>query len=104
MARKPKAQDPLDILEAKFESACRELWVEYQPVFSNAIDDSEKKRINLNFVATIDLSEAAPAMTVTLSFRDKTVEKGMDVTKTFKSPADRTQLEDPNQGQLDVEE
>jgi hypothetical protein len=103
MARKPKAQDPLEILREKFVSHCNDLWVEYQPVFSSAIDDSEKKRINLNFVATVDLSEAAPAMMVTLSFKDKTVEKGMDVNKTFKTSAGRTQLDDPNQGQLEVD-
>lgn len=102
MARKPKSNNPLEILREKFVAHCKDLWVEYQPVFSSAIDDSDKKRINLNFVASLDLSESAPTMTVTLCFKDKTQENGMDVYKTFKTSAGRIQLEDPNQNQLGI--
>lgn len=94
-----KTLQQLDLLREKFEKQSQELWKEHQKLFAQAIEDSEKRRINLTFSATVDLSEADPILTSVLSWKDKTEESGMEVTKTFRSQAKRFN-DDSNQGKL----
>lgn len=85
-----------DILE-KFITHVRDvLWPKCEKKFLSALDDSERKKIQVNFATLLDLSEAQPVVDTTISFKDKCTEGGMDVIKTFRlSTTD--QLDDPNQ-------
>lgn len=100
MPAKAKKFNPLELLKDQAGSQVETLWEEHQKIFAAAIDEAENKKIKLNFQCAIDLSEADPVMTVTLSFKDKTQEAGMDVVKTFKSHAARLVLDNPNAPRL----
>jgi hypothetical protein len=76
-----------------------DLYDKFGPAFFDALEDSEKKRLDLNFTHTIDLSENAPVIDTGIAFKDKTTEKGMDVNKTFHA-SNRTQHDDPTQPPL----
>jgi len=75
------------------------LYDRYGGKFFDAMDDADSKKMNLNFCATIDLSEACPVVTTEVSFKDKVQEDGMNVSKTF-SASVSDQLDDPNQIEL----
>jgi hypothetical protein len=76
------------------------LYDKYGAKFFDALDDSDSKKLNMDFTATINLAESAPVITTCISFKDKCKEAGMDVTKTFS--ADITDvLEDPQQPELE---
>lgn len=75
------------------------LYDKYGGKFFDALEDADTKKLNMDFTVTIDLSEAAPAITTQVSFKDKTKESGMNVNKTFS--ADTTDvLDDPTQPAL----
>lgn len=60
-----------------------------------ALEDSDRKTITLNFSLVLDMSEQAPVFDTCLAFKDKDTEGGMDVTKTFRVKR-RKKFEDPN--------
>lgn len=72
------------------------LWSRGNKKFMDAMDDSQRKQIQLNFAAILNTKENAPVVDVTLSFKDKCKESGMDVIKTFRI-SETEELEDPTQ-------
>ena len=72
----------------------RDLWEKRAKKFMQALDDSDRKRIDVVFTVTLDLSESAPIIDTQISFRDKCKESGMNVTKTLRDSTSE-RLEDP---------
>ena len=64
--------------------------------FMDAMDDSQRKQIQLNYAVVLNTKENAPVVDTTLSFKDKCKESGMDVIKTFRI-SETEELEDPTQ-------
>lgn len=64
--------------------------------FMDAMDDSQRKQIQLNYAVILNTKENAPVVDTTLSFKDKCKESGMDVIKTFRI-SETEELEDPTQ-------
>ena len=75
------------------------LYDKHASKFFDALEDNEKKRLNLNIVHTFDLGESAPVVSTSIMFKDKTTEGGMDVVKTFRA-GNAVQEDDPDQTQL----
>lgn len=75
------------------------LYDKYGGKFFDALEDADSKKLNMDFTATVDLSDTAPVVTTSISFKDKCQEAGMQVNKTFS--ADITDvLDDPSQPAL----
>jgi hypothetical protein len=89
-----KATKTPDALLAKAIEQITELWEKRNKKFFDALEDSEKRRINVNFCVTLDLSESAPIIDTEISFKDNCKESGMNVTKTFRDSTSE-QLDDP---------
>lgn len=97
--------DPMEVDEILVEEVVRQVraaWEENSKMFYRALEDSEKAQIQLVFKVTPDLSEAAPLVTLTLSWKDKAVERGVKVTKSYTSATYRRELEDTNQKPLSL--
>lgn len=76
-----------------------EVWMKGEKRFTQAMDDSGRDTIVLHFNVTLDKSNPAPVVDVTMSFKDKCKESGMEVIKTFKVGTSE-ELDDENQGKL----
>ena len=99
--------DPLevsDILLAEAKTQLEQAWKECEKMFFRALEDSDKSTVQLVFKVTPDLSEAAPLVTSTLGWKDKAVERGIKVTKSYSSNPQRKELEDPSQSILPLGE
>lgn len=72
------------------------LWSRGNKKFMDAMDDSQRKQIQLDFAATLNVKENAPVVDVVLSFKDKCKESGMDVIKSFRIK-ETEELPDPTQ-------
>lgn len=97
--------DPMEVDEILMEEVVRQVraaWEENSKMFYRALEDSEKAQIQLVFKVTPDLSEATPLVTLTLSWKDKAVERGVKVTKSYTSATYRRELEDTNQAPLSL--
>lgn len=82
-----------------FLTEAEKLWNKCQGKFFAAIDEGDTKVLNVDFSCTINLKENAPVIDVAISFKDKTVESGIDVNKTFHMSS-RVQGDDPDQPEL----
>lgn len=87
-----------EILE-KILKDVEDLYRQCEKKFMNALEDSDRRKIQLNYSFLIDKSDSVPQLDTALKFKDKTSESGMSVIKTFTIRA-KTQMEDPNQPAL----
>lgn len=71
------------------------LWLKHEKKFMNAMDDSQRKQIQVNFATILNTKEAAPVVDTTISFKDKAKESGMDVIKTYRD-SETDEIPDPN--------
>lgn len=94
MAKKTNSQ-----IKAAFMADIEKLYEKHGSKFFDALEESEQKTLTLNFGVTINLKEAAPIITTEVSFKDKTTESGMDVSKTYRATT-TNELDDPSQPSL----
>lgn len=95
MAREKKPEDMSSDLLERAQAQIAQLWTDCQKKFFNALDDSDRKRIDVNFSVTIDCSESMPVLDTEISFKDNAKEGGMRVTKSFRKNI--TEEMDPEQ-------
>jgi hypothetical protein len=98
MAGKAHKQDSTRLKKSFLEQA-EALWDKCDGKFFEALEESESKRLKLNFGVAMNLSEKEFVVDVDLSFKDKTTEGGLDVNKTFHAKR-RDKLDDPEQPDL----
>lgn len=102
MARKSNPTPPKELLHPevlkKILASIENLYVNHEDRFMEALQESDKKTIVLIFRSSVDLSETPVEETI-LSFKDKAIESGMEVNKTFKARV-RHELENPKQPTL----
>lgn len=86
-------------LKAAFLEQAEELWDKCDKKVFEALEESESKRLRINFGASLNLKEREYVVDVDISFKDKTQEGGLEVNKTFHASR-RSKLEDPEQPAL----
>lgn len=86
-------------LKKSFLEQAEGLWDKCDGKFFEALEESESKRLKLNFGCSINMSEREFVVDADLSFKDKTTEGGLEVNKTFHAK-NREKLEDPSQPNL----
>lgn len=96
---KEKEEELVNRLRSSAQAQIETLWNETAKKFMSALEDSDRRVIQLNYAVTLNLSENAPVIDTKISFRDKTKEGGMNVIKTFHKSASE-QLEDPTAPRL----
>ena len=86
-------------LKKSFLEQAEALWDKCDSKFFEALEESESKRLKLNFGCHVNISEREFVVDVDLSFKDKTTEGGLEVNKTFHAK-NRDKLDDPDQPSL----
>lgn len=86
-------------LKQSFLEQAEELWDKCDKVFFGALDESDSKRLKINFGASLNLKEREFVVDVDIAFKDKTEEGGLEVNKTFHA-SKRAKLPDPDQPEL----
>src|SRR5690349_3925187 len=87
-----------ELLE-KLLAHVEKLYRDHEKRFIQALEDSDRRKIQLGFDSVLDLSDSAPDVDTSLTFKDRDEEGGMTVTKTFKARI-REHMDDPNQEQI----
>lgn len=98
MPREKKPEDMSSDLRSRAVDQIEQLWEACKNKFFHALDDSDRKRITVNFGVTIDVAENTPVLDTEISFKDNAKEGGMRVTKTFRKNI--TEEMDPQQPDL----
>ena len=86
-------------LKASFLEQAGELWDKCDGKFFEALEESDSKRLKINFGASLNLKEREFVVDVDIAFKDKTEEGGLEVNKTFHASI-RSKLPDPDQPDL----
>lgn len=74
-------------------------WLDAEPVFFGAMEQSDAKKIQVVVKFDLDTKEADPFITTVLSFRDKCIQKGLPAIMTLRS-SETNRIQDPAQPNL----